>query len=97
MGPDFEVRASEEFEDNTRDKCGNPVEAAGFRAMMKRLARGLKTAVKKGEAIAETYVDIIRSTIEVAKAMKYPGASMVEVKDILASIKEGNVMHGEST
>ena len=37
MGPDFEVRASEEFEDNTRDKCGNPVEAAGFRATMKML------------------------------------------------------------
>ena len=59
VGPDFKVRASEEFEDNTRDKCGNPVEAAGFRAKMKRLARGLKTAVKKGEAIEETYVDVI--------------------------------------
>ena len=59
VGPDFEVRASEEFEDNTRDKCGNPVEVAGFRATMKRLARGLKTAVKKGEAIEETYVDVI--------------------------------------
>ena len=61
VGPDFEVRASEEFEDNTRDKCGNPVEMAGFRATMKMLARGLKTAVKKGEAIEETYVDMVLS------------------------------------
>ena len=38
--------------------------------------------------IEETYVDVIRSTIEVAKAMKYPGASTVEVKDILVSIKD---------
>ena len=88
VGPDFEVRASEEFEDNTRDKCGNPVEAAGFRATMKMLAVELKKAVKKGEAIEETYVDIIQSTIEVTKAMKYPGASTVEVKDILVSIKD---------
>ena len=88
VGPDFEVRASEEFEDNTKDKCGNPVEAAGFRATMKMLALELKTAVKKGEAIEEMYVDVIRSTIEVAKAMKYPGASTVEVKDILVSIKD---------
>ena len=88
VGPDFEVRASEEFEDNTRDKCGNPVEVAGFRVTMKMLTCGLKTAVKKGEAIEETYVDMIQSTIEVAKAMRYPGASTVEVKDILASIKD---------
>ena len=88
VGPDFEVRVSEELEDNTRDKCGNPVEAAGFRATMKMLACGLKTAVKKGEAIEETYVDVIRSTIEVAKAMKYPGASTVKVKDILVLIKD---------
>ena len=88
VGPDFEVRASEEFEDNTRDKCGNPVEAAGFRATMKMLARGLKVAVKKGEAIEETYMDMIQSTIEVAKAMRYPRASTVEAKDILASVKD---------
>ena len=88
VGPDFEVRASEEFEDNTKDKCGNPVEAAGFRATMKMLARGLKATVKKGEAVEETYVDMVRSTIEVAKAMRYPGALTVEVKDILASIKD---------
>ena len=88
VGPDFEVRASQQFEDNTKDKCGNPVEATGFRATMKMLALELKTAVKKGVAIEETYVDVVRSTIEVAKAMKYPGAATVEVKDILASIKD---------
>ena len=88
VGPDFEVRASEEFEDNTKDKCGNPVEAAGFRATMKMLACGLQAAVKKGEAIKETYTDMIQSTIEVAKAMRYPGASTVEAKDILASVKD---------
>ena len=88
VGPDFEMRASEEFEDNTKDKCGNPVEAAGFRATMKMLARGLKAAVKKGEAIEETYTDMIQSTIEVVKAMRYLGASTVEAKDILASVKD---------
>ena len=84
VGPDFEVRASQEFKDNTKDKCGNPVEAAGFRATMKMLALELKKAVKKGEAIEETYVDVVRSTIEVAKAMKYQGATTVEANDILA-------------
>ena len=88
VGPDFEVRASQEFEDNTKDKCGNPVEAAGFRATMKMLALELKKAVKKGEAIEEIYVDVVRSTIEITKAMKYPGATSVEVNDILASIKD---------
>ena len=82
------MRASEEFEDNTKDKCGNPVEAAGFRATMKMLALELKKAVKKGEEVEKTYMDVIRSTIEVTKAMKYPGATTVEVKDILASIKD---------
>ena len=88
VGPDFEVRASWEFEDNTKDKCGNPVEAAGFRATMKMLALELKKAVKKGKAIEETYVDVVRSTIEVTKVMKYPGATSVELNDILASIKD---------
>ena len=88
VGPEFEVRASQEFEDNTKDKCGNLVEAAGFRATMKMLALELKKAVEKGEAIEETYVDVVRSTIEVTKAMKYPGATSVEVYDILASIKD---------
>ena len=88
VGPDFEVRASREFEDNTKDKCGNPVEAAGFRATMKMLALELKKAVNKGEAIKETYVDVVRSTIAITKAMKYPGATSVELNDILASIKD---------
>ena len=52
------------------------------------LALELKKAVKKGEVIEETYVDVVRSTIEVTKAMKYPGATSVEVNDILASIKD---------
>ena len=82
------MRASEEFEDNTKDKCGNPVEAAGFRATMKMLALELKKAVKKGEEVEKTYTDVIQSTIEVTKVMKYPGAMTVEVKDILASIKD---------
>ena len=38
VGPDFEIRASEEFEEDPKDKCGNPVEAAGFRATMNMLA-----------------------------------------------------------
>ena len=88
VGPDFEVRASEEFEDNTKDKCGNPVEAAGFRVTMKMLALELKKAVKKGEDIEKTYTNVIRSMIEVTKAMKYPGASTVELKDILPAIKD---------
>ena len=88
VGPDFEVRASREFEDNTKDKCGNPVEAAGFHATMKMLALELKKAVNKGEVIEQTYVDVVRSTIEVTKAMKYPGATLVELNDILASIKD---------
>ena len=88
VGLDFEVRASEEFEDNTKDKCGNPVEAAGFRATMKMLALELKKAVKKGEDIEKTYTNIIRSTIEVTKAMKYPGAMTVELKDIVPAIKD---------
>ena len=82
------MRASEEFEDNTKDKCGNPVEAAGFRATMKMLALELKKAVKKGEDIEKTYMDVIRSTIEVTKAMKYPGATTVELKDIIPAIKD---------
>ena len=88
VGLDFEVRASEEFEDNTKDKCGNPVEVAGFRATMKMLALELKKAVKKGEDVEKTYTNVIRSTIEVTKAMKYPGATTVELKDILPAIKD---------
>ena len=88
VGPEFEVRASEEFEDDPKDKCGNPVEAAGFRATMKMLALELKEAVKKGKNIEETYTDLIKSTIEVAKAMKYPGATTVELGEVLKSVKD---------
>ena len=88
VGPEFEVRASEEFEDDPKDKYGNPVEAVGFRATMKMLALELKEAVKKGKNIEETYMDLIKSTIEVAKAMKYPGATTVELEDVLKSVKD---------
>ena len=88
VGPHFEIRASEEFEEDQKDKCGNPVEAAGFRATMKMMALELKKAVKKGEDVEKTYTDMIRSTIEVTKAMKYPGATTVEIKDILPAIKD---------
>ena len=88
VGPDFEVRASEEFEDDPKDKCGNPVEAAGFRATMKMLALELREAVKKGKNIEETYTDLIKSTIEVAKAMKYPGATTVTLEEVLPAVKD---------
>ena len=89
VGDDFEVKASEEFETEgaeKRDRCCNPVEAAGFRATMKTLALEVKKAVRKGKRIKETYMDMITSTIKVATAMKYPGASTVDVEDITASI-----------
>ena len=91
VGDNFEVRASEEFEsegNEKRDRCCNPVEAAGFRATMKTLALEVKKAVRKGKKIKETYTDMISSTIKIATAMKYPGASTVEVDDITASIKD---------
>ena len=88
VGPEFEVRASQEFEDDPKDRCGNPEEAAGFRATMKMLVRELKDAVKKGKNIEETYTDLIKSTMEVAKAMKYPGATTVELRDVLKSVKD---------
>ena len=88
VGPDFEVRALEEFEEDPKDKCGNPVEAAGFRATMKVMALELKKAVRKGENVEKTYTDMIRSMIEVTKAMKYPGATTVELKDIVPAIKD---------
>ena len=91
VGENFEVRASEEFEEESSektDRCINPVEAAGFRATMKTLALELKKAVKKGTNIKETYVDMINSTIRIAKAMKYPGAAQVETEHILESIKD---------
>ena len=88
VGPDFEIRASEEFEEDPKDKYGNPVEAAGFRATMKMLALDLKKAVKKRKNVEKTYMDMIRSTIEVAKAMKYPGATTVELNDRIPAIKD---------
>ena len=88
VGPEFEVRASEEFEVDPKDKCGNPVEAVGFRATMKMLALELKKAVRKGKNIEETYTDLIKSMIEVAKAMKYPGATTVELGEVLKSVKD---------
>ena len=91
VGDNFEIRASEEFEDESaecKDRCINPVEAAGFRATMKTLALELKKAVRKGKNIEETYTDMIHSTIRIAKAMKYPGAGSVKTEDILNSIKD---------
>ena len=91
VGDDFEIKASEEFETEApekRDRCCNPVEAAGFRATMKTLALEVKKAVRKGKRIEETYTDMISSTIKVVKAMKYPGANTVDVKDITASIED---------
>ena len=80
--------ASEEVEQHITDRCINPVEVAGFRATMKTLSLGLKAAVKKGRNIDTTYKDLIKSTIEVAHAMRYPGAFSVEVEEILAAIPD---------
>ena len=80
--------ASEEVEQHIMDRCINLVEAAGFRATMKTLSLGLKEAVKKGRNIDTTYEDLIKSTIEVARAMRYPGAFSVEVEEILAAIPD---------
>ena len=88
VGDDYEVMASEEVEQHIMDRCINPVEAAGFRATMKTLSLGLKEAVKKGRNIDTTYKDLIKSTIEVACAMRYPGAFSVEVEEILAAIPD---------
>ena len=80
--------ASDEVEQHIMDRSINPVEAAGFRVTMKTLALGLKEAVKKGRNIDTTYKDLIRSTIEVACAMRYPGAFSVEVEEILEAIPD---------
>ena len=85
------MKASEEYEEESmekRDRCVNPIEAARFHATMKTLALELKRAVRKGKHIKETYTHMIESTIKIAKAMKYPGASTVQKEDILASIKD---------
>ena len=83
----YEVMASEEVEEQM-DRSINPTEAAGFRATMKSLAVGLKEAVKKGKDIETTYKDLIKSTIEVARAMRYPGAFTVEAKEIFNAIPD---------
>ena len=80
--------ASEEVEQHIMDRSINPVEAAGFRATMKTLVLGLKEAVKKGRNIDTTYEDLVKSTIEVARAMRYPGAFSVEVEEILPAIPD---------
>ena len=80
--------ASEEVEQHIMDRCINPVEAAGFRATMKTSALGLKEAVKKGKNISTTYQDLVKSTIEVARVMRYPGVFSVEVEDLLAAIPD---------
>ena len=88
VGDDYEVMASEEVEQHIMDRCINPVEVAGFRATMKTLALGLKEAVKKGKNIDTTYQDLVKSTIEVARAMRYLGAFSVEVEDLLMAIPD---------
>ena len=87
VGKNYEVMASEEVEEQM-DRSINPTEAAGFRATMKSLAVGLKEAVKKGKDIEATYKDLIKSTIEVARAMGYPGAFTVEAKEIFNAIPD---------
>ena len=88
VGPKFPSLATEEFDRFPQDKSVNPVEAAGFRIMMKELAVRLKEAVKKGKRIEESYRDMIEQTIKISRAMEYPGASKVEVDDILPSIPD---------
>ena len=87
VGKNYEVMASEEVEEQM-DRSINPTEAAGFRATMKSLAVGLKEAVKKGKDVEATYKDLIKSTIEVARAMRYPGAFTVEAKEIFNAIPD---------
>ena len=87
VGKNYEIMASEEVEEQM-DRSINPTEAAGFRATMKSLAVGLKEAVKKGKNIEATYKDLIKSTIEVARAMRYPGAFTVEAEEIFNAIPD---------
>ena len=88
VGKNYEIMASEEVEEHTTDRSINPTEAAGFRATMKSLAVGLKEAVKKGKNVEATYKDLIKSTIEVARAMRYPGAFTVEAEEIFNAIPD---------
>ena len=87
VGKNYEIMASEEVEEQM-DRSINPTEAAGFRATMKSLAVGLKEAVKKGKDVEATYKDLIKSTIEVARAMRYPGAFTVEAEEIFKAIPD---------
>ena len=87
VGKNYEIMASEEMEEQM-DRSINPTEAAGFRATMKSLAVGLKEAVKKGKDVEAKYKDLIKSTIEVARAMRYPGAFTVEAEEIFNAIPD---------
>ena len=87
VGKNYEIMASEEVEEQM-DRWINPTEAAGFRATMKSLAVALKEAVKKGKDVEATYKDLIKSTIEVARAMRYPGAFTVEAEEIFKAIPD---------
>ena len=87
VGKNYEIMASEEVEEQM-DRSINPTEAAGFRATMKSLAVGLKEAVKKGKDVEATYKDLIKSTIEVARAMRYRGAFTVEAEEIFKAIPD---------
>ena len=87
VGKNYEIMASEEVEEQM-DRSINPTEAAGFRATMKSLVVGLKEAVKKGKDVEATYKDLIKSTIEVARAMRYPGAFTVEAEEIFNAIPD---------
>ena len=87
VGKNYEIMASEEVEEQM-DRSINPTEAAGFRATMKSLAVALKEAVKKGKDIGATYKDLIKSTIEVTRAMRYPGAFTVEAEEIFKAIPD---------
>ena len=88
VGKNYEIMASEEVEEHMTDRSINPTEAAGFRATMKSLAVGLKEAVKKGKNVEATYEDLIKSTIEVTRAMRYPGAFTVEAEEIFNAIPD---------
>ena len=88
VGKNYEIMASEEVEEHMTDRSINPTEAAGFRATMKSLAVGLKEVVKKGKNVEATYKDLIKSTIEVARAMRYPGAFTVEAEEIFNAIPD---------
>ena len=88
VGKNYEIMASEEVQEHMTDRSINPTEAAGFRATMKSLAVGLKEAVKKGKNVEATYKDLIKSTIEVTRAMRYPGAFTVEAEEIFNAIPD---------